>query len=149
MNASLIFTIVNWSVLPAWLLLVFLPRARVTRVVVHSGLYPLVLGTVYAFLLFGDQPGPQGASFFSLDGVMRIFTSPRTVIAAWAHYLIFDLFIGAWETRDAQRVGLPHLAVVPCLVLTLMLGPIGLASYLLLRAALRRRLSLIETTAAA
>jgi hypothetical protein len=56
------------------------------------------------------------------------------LLAGWVHYMAFDLFIGAWETRDARRAGVPHLMVVPCLILTFMLGPIGLLVYLALRA---------------
>jgi hypothetical protein len=37
-------------------------------------------------------------------------------------------------------VGLPHLLVVPCLVLTFLFGPVGLLLYLGLRGALRRKL---------
>ena len=75
---------------------------------------------------------------------MNIFTTPQTVTAAWIHYLLFDLFVGAWMARDARRRDLPHLAIVPLLALTLAFGPIGLGCYLALRAALRRRLTLIE-----
>jgi hypothetical protein len=66
------------------------------------------------------------------------------VIAAWLHYLIGDLFVGAWEVRDAQRLGIPQPWVIPSLVLTLLFGPVGLASWLLLRLAMRRRFTLIE-----
>jgi hypothetical protein len=132
------FLVANYLPLPGWLLLVFLPDAAITRRVVHSGLYPIVLATLYAVLLFGDHPGPQGASFFTLEGVTRIFTTPRTIIACWLHYLVFDLFVGAWIVRDRRRLGLPHLASVPSLVLTLLFGPIGLASWLVVRGILRR-----------
>ncbi|MDQ3036135.1 MAG: ABA4-like family protein [Myxococcota bacterium] len=142
---DVVFAVSNYSVLPAWLLLVVAPRWRGTERVVLA--MPVLLGVAYAILLFGDQPGPQGAHYFTLDGVMRIFTSPQTVIACWVHYLIFDLFVGAWAVRDAQRLGIPHLAVVPSLVLTLMFGPIGLLSWIALRAVLRRRFTLDETTA--
>ena len=39
--------------------------------------------------------------------------------------------------------------MIPCLVLTLMLGPIGLGLYLLLRFALRQETTLVETPAQA
>lgn len=68
---ELVFAITNYSVLPAWLLLVFAPRWRGTERVVFSGLVPVLLGVAYAILLFGDRPGPQGAHYFSLDGVSR------------------------------------------------------------------------------
>lgn len=145
MDDSLIFIVLNYSVLPAWLLLAIAPKWRGTRVLVHSGAYPLVLGAAYALLLFGDHPGPQGASFWTLEGVTRIFTTPRTIIACWVHYLIFDLFVGAWLTRDAARLGIAHVYAVPSLFLTLMFGPIGLMSWLGLRALLKKRFTLEES----
>ncbi len=144
MSDETIFAIVNYSVLPAWTLLVLLPEHVVTKRVVHSGLYPLVLGLAYAFLLFGDHPGPQGASFFTLEGVTRIFTTPRTIIACWVHYLIFDLFVGSWIARDRKRLGLPHLLSVPSIVLTLLFGPVGLLSWLVVRGVARRRFGTSE-----
>jgi hypothetical protein len=76
---------------------------------------------------------------------MLFFTSPYATLVGWVHYLVFDLFVGAWEVRDARRREIPHLAVVPCLVVTLMLGPVGLLAYLTLRFALKRELSLDES----
>jgi hypothetical protein len=35
--------------------------------------------------------------------------------------------------RDAQRRGIPHLLIVPALVLTFLLGPAGLLLYLATR----------------
>jgi len=144
MSDELVFTIVNYSVLPAWLGLVFAPRSRFTALVVHSGATCALPAVVYAWPLVGDSPGPQGAHFFPLEGVTRIFTTPRTITACWAHYLIFDLFVGAWEARDCERLGMKHLAVVPSLLLTLMFGPVGLLSWLVVRAIAKRRRTLVE-----
>jgi len=144
MTNELIFQIANNSVLPAWLLLACAPHSVWTRRLIDYGLYPVLLGLSYGVLLLLDQPGPQGANFSSLDGVSRIFTSQRTLIAAWIHYLVFDLFVGSWITRDASRQGINHLWTLPSLFGTLMLGPLGLLSWLLLRAALLRRVKLIE-----
>lgn len=146
MDDESLFALLNYSVLPAWLLLAALPRWKGTRWVVHSGAYPVVLGLAYAILLFTDQPGPQGASFWTLEGVTRIFTTPHTIIACWLHYLIFDLFVGSWIARDAQRLGIRHAFVLPSLVLTLMFGPVGLISWLGVRAVARRRFLLLEAT---
>lgn len=144
MRPETTFAIFNYGILVFWLLLAMAPRWRMTQTIVHSAIVPVVLATVYAILIVTDRPGPQGGNFFSLDGVMRIFTSPQTVVAAWIHYLVGDLFVGAWETRDAQRIGIPHWALLPCLFLTLMFGPIGLASYLLLRLVWKKRFTLVE-----
>jgi hypothetical protein len=71
---------------------------------------------------------------------MRLFTQPGIALAGWIHYLAFDLFVGAWEVRDASRHGVPHRVVVPCLVLTFLLGPSGLLAYLALRGVRARTL---------
>jgi hypothetical protein len=145
LTADQMFTLCNAAVLPFWVLLAVAPRWRLTQILVHSALVPLIFGSVYAWaLIFAGPPAPEGAGFGSLEGVMLLFTQPMAVLGGWVHYLIFDLFVGAWEVRDAQRRKVPHLAVVPCLLLTLMLGPVGLALYLLLRFALRRKLGLEE-----
>jgi len=144
MKIEHVFLIANYSVLPAWLLLVFAPRWRLTRAVVHSILPCLLLAPLYGCLLFGDRPGPEGASFWTLDGVTRIFTTPWTITACWIHYLVFDLFVGAWEARDAERLGIRHVFVVPSMILTLLFGPLGWLSWALVRWIWKRRFSTDE-----
>lgn len=135
MSYDLLFSLINASVMPAWLLLIFAPQWQVTEKIVHSMLYPLLLGAVYAlcmvFAYMGH--GAQGGSFTSIDGVRTLFSSDVGMVIGWAHYLVFDLFVGAWEARDARRRGFSHWLLIPCLLLTFMLGPIGLFLYLILR----------------
>ncbi len=144
MSPDLAFSICNYGVLPAWLLLVFAPSWAGTQRIVHAGWIPLLLGIVYLSAFALNPDSPEGGGFGSLREVMALFTSPFAVLAGWVHYLVFDLFVGAWEVRDAQRRGVPHRFVVPCLVFTLMLGPIGLLLYLVLRYVKTRTLTLDE-----
>lgn len=138
-----VYLICNYGILPAWALLVAAPRSVWTHRVVHSMLLPLLLASVYiAAFLANDEP--LRGDFGTLEGVMKLFTEPWIVVAGWVHYLVFDLFVGAWEVRDAERSGIRHLYVVPALLFTLMLGPVGLAMYLLLRFALTKQVSLAE-----
>ena len=51
------------------------------------------------------------------------------MLAVWIHYLAFDLFVSAWEVKDAQEEGIHHLAVISCLALTLLAGSGGLVLY--------------------
>jgi hypothetical protein len=141
MSAELVFNIANNGILVFWLLLIVAPRWQGTQIAVHSIALPMILGTTYAWLLwramFGGEGAP-GTSFTSLAGVMALFDAPVGATLGWIHYLVFDLFIGAWETRDAGRRGIAHWMVAPCLVLTLLVGPVGLLCYLLLRLALAK-----------
>lgn len=122
--------------LPCWLLVVFAPRWRWTQLLA-TFVMPLVLASVYGWLLFSAPPA-HGAGFNSLAQVRALFTADQALLAGWIHYLAFDLFTGAWEARDARRLKISQWLVAPCLVLTFLLGPLGLAAYLLLRLAIKR-----------
>lgn len=137
------FRLCSALVMPGWLLLLFVPGWRWSQRMA-TGVLPLLLAAAYALMLFSGKP-PAGAGFSTLPAVMLLFTSPAAVTAGWIHYLCFDLFTGAWQVRDAQRLGISHLLVVPCLLLTFLLGPLGLLCYLLLRLTLRRKFGANET----
>jgi hypothetical protein len=131
-KAEILFLVANNVALVGWLLLVFGPRWSWTGRLVHSGLIPGLLAIGYTILIvttFGNAEG----GFGSLAELMKLFRSEWSVLTGWIHYLAFDLFIGAWELRDSRRVGLAHWKVVPCLLFTFLLGPIGLLGYLILR----------------
>ena len=143
MTAELLFSILNLIAMAAWLPLVFLPRARWATAVVPV-VVPCLFGVIYVALVAASLPWGEGG-FSSLAGVRALFENPWALLAGWAHYLAFDLFIGGWQVRDAQRRGIPHLLVVPALVLTFLFGPAGLLLYLAFRHLGFRRSGSVET----
>lgn len=147
MKPDTLFSIVNTGVLPFWALLVFAPRWVWTQRLVHSIAIPGLYGLAYLGVLVAGPAAPEGASMSSLDGVVALLGQREAALAGWIHYLVFDLFVGAWIARDAARRGIHHAIVVPCLALTLMLGPIGLMLYCGVRAGLRRVFTLLESPA--
>ena len=126
-----IFSICSMLAMVGWILLVAVPRHRVAHGIASIGI-PLAIAAVYLVLIvqyFGSSDG----GFGSLADVARLFANPALLLAGWLHYLAVDLFIGAWEVRDSQRHKMPHLLVIPCLLLTFLLGPIGLLCYMAAR----------------
>lgn len=149
MSPETLFLVCNNAVLPAWVLLVVAPGWRWTDLLIHRIWVPTLLGVAYAVAIVQGLGGsPEGSGFGSLAGVMQLFTDPWAMCGGWIHYLVFDLFVGAWEVRDARRLGIPHLLLVPCLLMTLMLGPIGLLLYVALRFARTGATTLDEAPAA-
>lgn len=133
MSLEALFQAAGALALAGWLLLVAAPGARWSAPLVAGVVIPALLALLYTGLVAWALPGTDGG-FDSLDAVARLFADRRALLAGWVHYLAFDLFVGAVEVRDARRLGIPHLLVVPCLVLTFLLGPVGLLAYLGLRA---------------
>jgi hypothetical protein len=131
MTAERLFSLLNALALAGWLLLVFLPRARWTATVVPV-VVPALLALAYIALIVASLPW-SGGGFSSLAAVETLFRNQWALLAGWSHYLAFDLFVGGWEVRDARASGVPHLLVVPALVLTFLFGPAGWLLYLAIR----------------
>ena len=141
------YSVINALVVPAWALLIFLPRAKITRSAVHSMLWPVLMGAIYATLLiaamgFGLSHPDAG---FSFSGVQALFDHPNGILVGWSHYLVFDLFVGAWIARDAQRQNIAHWKTVPCILGSYLFGPVGLLLYAILRLVSGKGVSLFET----
>lgn len=141
MSPEQLFTIANAIAALGWLMLAILPRQRWVTESVTGKAVPALFALLYILIvltMFGSAEG----SFATLDGVASLFTNRWLLLAGWVHYLAFDLLIGTWEARDARDRGLPHLLLIPCLLLTFMFGPAGWLLYMGLRT-LRPRASTV------
>jgi hypothetical protein len=127
-----VFSACNMLALTGWILLLVVPR-RAQAMRVAGTAIPLTLAAIY-LALFALHVRDSRGGFSSLAAVAQLFENRWLLLAGWVHYLSFDLFIGAWETRDAMARRIPRLLLAPCLVLTFMLGPIGLLCYHAVRA---------------
>ena len=129
-----IFSVCGALAMLGWVGLVFLPRVPVVVNLLTRLVIPGLIGLVYITLMLGtiDQ-SPADGGFGSLAAVKRLFTVDALLLGGWVHYLAFDLFVGSWEVGDAQKRGVHHLLVIPCLFATFMAGPAGLVLYLIVR----------------
>ncbi|CAE8626344.1 unnamed protein product [Polarella glacialis] len=134
LGSSELFPFSNISLL-TWLLLIFLPgwkyieQVALVAPVANALLYALAL----AHLLTHPAPDAPAVDFTSLGGIVTAFRNPDSVYAGWLHYCVFDPLVGLGEVIDSKQQRVNHLLVVPCLLLTLLFGPVGFLSYLLLR----------------
>ena len=127
-----LFSIANTIALLSWLLLAVLPGRRWVTDVMTGKVIPMVFAGLYVVIVAMMLRGAEGG-FSTLGGVALLFANPWLLLAGWVHYLAFDLLVGTWEARDARERGLPHLLLIPCLVLTFMLGPAGWLLYMTVR----------------
>jgi hypothetical protein len=128
MSPAQIFSIANFVALCSWLLLAALPRKAWVTDVVTGIAVPATLAALYIALVATQFWRSEGG-FSSLADVALLFSNPWMLLAGWVHYLVFDLLIGSWEARDARERGIPHLLLLPCLVLTFLFGPAGWLLY--------------------
>jgi Domain of unknown function (DUF4281) len=141
-SADTVFRIANLLVLAGWLALAISPLWRSAAIPFARFAAAMVCGIYLALLVRGLAFGPglpEGAGFGTLAGVIALLSRPEAILAAWVHFLAFDLFVGSWQAADAPEAGVPHWLLLPCLLLTLLAGPVGLLLYLLIKAAWRRK----------
>ena len=134
MSHETVFSIINFVAIAGWILLLVAPGRRIVTDVLASVLIPAAMAVFYIGVLAAVWGRSEG-SFSTLAGVSTLFKEPWLLLAGWAHYLAFDLFVGSWEVRDARKRQIPHLLVIPCLISTLMFGPLGWLLYMAIRAA--------------
>lgn len=137
MNWDLIFTVTNSWALLMWLVLAFAPRNEVVmKFLLYAGvgLLSLAYALIVVPLMTGMiEGGSTEGSFSELAGVQALLSSDGGATIGWIHYLAFDLFVGLWIARNADRYGFNRIIQIPFLFFTLMLGPLGLTLYLLAR----------------
>jgi Domain of unknown function (DUF4281) len=137
---DLAFSLSFLAVAPIWPLLLLGPAWPTgLRIVREPWAYaPLALlylvltaATLASFLTTFAAP--------NLESVRAFVTTDVGVTIGWVHWLVFDAFVGRWMVLDARDRGVPHPAVIPCLLLTLFAGPTGFLAYLCVRTLSRHR----------
>jgi hypothetical protein len=132
MTAGQIFSIANLLALGGWLIIIFLPRwFTADRFIM--GVIITLLSFAYLALIIKTFNLKDFSGFSSLNGVMALFSDPWLLLAGWIHYLAFDLLTGLFISKNAAKQGIRHLYIIPSLLLTFILGPLGLLVYLIMR----------------
>ena len=131
---GLIFSLSSILVLPFWAMVILVPRWRWTARIMRSLFVSIAPAGLYAVLVLPrlGQIWPA-VSQPTLGGIAALLGSPAGATIAWAHFLAFDLFVGRWIYLDSQERRISGWLMAPVLFLTLMLGPAGFLSYLVVR----------------
>jgi hypothetical protein len=132
MSLDLVFKLSNNLAMIGWLLLLIVPNWKWTSKLV-IGTVVTILALLYIGFIFQAMNPEDMSSFGSLDGILQLFTNKAAVLAGWLHYLAFDLMVGVFIVNDGAKNHVYRFILIPCLLLTFMLGPTGLLLYLIIR----------------
>jgi hypothetical protein len=134
MTPSEVFSIVNLMAMLMWLPMIILPNWKVTRLLIDYKVIPVALSIVYVIYISISLRDGGGMDFGSLASVMELFTSENAVLAGWVHYLVFDLLVGMWILDQNKELGIHHLLIIPCLLASFMMGPVGFLLFTIIKA---------------
>ena len=133
MTPSTVFSIACAIAMPMWILMIFLPKWKVTRFLIDFKIIPIVLSLIYTvYIILALQTGGM-MDFGSLSSVMNLFTEEQAVLAGWVHYLAFDLVVGMWMLDQNKELKIHSLLMAPCLFGTFMFGPVGFLLFVIFK----------------
>lgn len=147
MSWEFLFGATNGLAIICWVILIVLPRGALLKTVIFYG-GAGILCLVYAVLLVlltgdmidgGALEGAGAAGYGSIEEVRAIFLSDGGVVIGWTHYLAFDLFLGMWIAGDGDAKGFSRWLQAPILLITFLVGPVGLLIWLIIREPAARR----------
>lgn len=137
MSYDVVFRLANAFALLAWIILVLFPFRPFTNKLL-IGVAVAILCMAYSVLVYQILTPEDFVKFNTLQGVTELLSKPGAALAGWIHYLAFDLMTGIFIANNAAKHGIGYGWLLPCLILTFMLGPAGLLLYLLFRWALTK-----------
>ena len=129
---------VNLGVLPFWLILIFFPQSHICRYLVTS-IFPIfLLGGAYVFMLYKSYVGSYDFDgnfdlYLGIDNISDLFSDKTFLMMFWIHFISINLFTGGWIVRDSQKLAINKIVIIFPLLVTYLIGPIGIFIYWLIR----------------
>ena len=140
-----IYLWINFGILPFWLMLIILPNSKFTQFFVNSIILPLILTTIYVYIIYQtillDEPISEIIKIYlSLDNLYTVFATESFLLVFWLHFLTLNLFLGSWISRDGVKYNMSRGLVSVPLILVYFTGPLGLVLYWIIRVFYAKRL---------
>ena len=140
---------VNLGVLPFWLTLIFFPSSNINKFFVTSILPILLLSGAYIFALYKSYLNTYDfisnfELYLSISNLSNLFSNNLFLILFWIHFVSINLFIGGWMVRDSQKLLINKILVAFPLIITYLIGPLGVFIYWLIRIFYAKSINLYE-----
>jgi hypothetical protein len=82
--------------------------------------------------------------YFGLNEISNLFENQSFLIVFWVHFLAMNLFCGGWMVNDSQMFRIKKFLVALPLIITYLIGPIGIVIYWIIRTFYAKRISLYD-----
>jgi len=129
---------VNLGVLPFWLILIFFPQSNLCKYFVTSIFPILLLSGTYIFVLYKSYLNSYDFDsnfelYLSISNLSSLFANDLFLMLFWIHFISINLFVGGWIVKDSQKFMINKIVVSIPLIITYLIGPLGIFFYWLIR----------------
>tara|TARA_B110000444_G_scaffold106324_1_gene100565 strand:- start:416 stop:889 length:474 start_codon:yes stop_codon:yes gene_type:complete len=146
---EMVYLWLNLGVLPFWLVLIFFPQSQICRVFITSIFPTFVLTLSYSYLLYIAYVDSYDflqnfKLYLGLSELSQLFKDRNFLILFWVHFLAMNLFCGGWIVNDSRLFNMNKFVVSLPLIITYLIGPIGITLYWVIRLFYAKRISLYD-----
>tara|TARA_Y100001970_G_scaffold277746_1_gene382419 strand:+ start:37 stop:510 length:474 start_codon:yes stop_codon:yes gene_type:complete len=148
-SIEMIYLWLNIGIIPFWIILIFFPQSKICGLFVTSIVPIVILGTVYIYLFYYFYN--SNVDFFEnfnlylgLYNLTDLFQNESFLILFWIHFLSINLFCGSWIVRDSQKLYMSKFLIIVPLILTYLIGAVGIFIYWIIRIFYAKKISLID-----
>ena len=140
---------INLGVLPFWFILIFFPNSYLCRYFVTS-IFPIfVLSGTYIFVLYKSYLNSYDFMgnfnlYLGISDISFLFSDKNFLMMFWIHFIAINLFTGGWIVKDSQKLSINKFVLIIPLVVTYLIGPLGLFLYWLIRIFYAKNISLYD-----
>ena len=140
---------VNLGVLPFWLILIFFPQSNICKYFVASIFPIIVLSGAYIFMIYKSYLNSYNFDgnfnlYFGIENISELFANETFLMMFWIHFISINLFTGSWMVKDSQKFMMNKIILFIPLIITYLIGPLGLLVYWLIRIFHAKNINLYE-----
>ena len=137
-SIEMIYYWVNLGVLPFWFLLIFFPQSHLCKYFVTSIFPVFILSGAYIFVLYKSYLNSYDFLenfdlYLGINNILNLFSNETFLILFWVHFITINLFTGGWIVKDSQKFNINKILIIIPLIITYLIGPLGLFIYWLIR----------------
>ena len=146
---EMIYFWLNLGILPFWVVLIIFPQSQICRVFTTSILPIFILSLLYGYLFYinfhNDYEFLKNFELYlGLAKLSNLFSESSFLILFWTHFLAINLFCGGWIVNDSQKFNINKFLMFFPLLITYLIGPIGLTIYWIIRIFYAKKISLYD-----
>ena len=146
---DIIYYWVNLGVLPFWLILIFFPASNLSKYFVTSIFPFFILSGTYVFLLYKSYLSSYDfignfKLYIGINDISDLFLNKNFLMMFWVHFISINLFTGGWIVKDSQKFMINKFLLSIPLIITYLIGPLGLFIYWLIRIFYAKNISLYD-----
>ena len=71
--------------------------------------------------------------YFGVSDISNLFSDKNFLMMFWIHFIAINLFTGGWIVKDGQKFSINKIILIVPLLVTYLIGPLGLFLYWLIR----------------